>query len=368
MNKKQFTTMYVFAGNEHLAKDVGQIPYQLAKIYGYNSTIAGSYFTDQEGYDTDKFLKVDKIKLIKWSFGLTGCMYILRNARKIDILNLYHTNRRVWTHALLYKLLNPKGKLYVKLDCGLETCDKIDLDKDYRYYFIKCLNLSDLITVESIIAKERLQKYDLSGKIKIVPNGFSSVGYKKVWAEEKQKYILSVGNLSHNPKGTDILIKAFHKSKCYEYGWRLILAGHMNDEFKYFYDSYLEKYTELKNCIIYKGFIKDRVEINNLYRKVEIFALPSYNESFSLAACEALANGCYLILSDRVSPYKELTCDGKYGSIVRAGDVKALTSAIKSSTESYRMNLVDETVEYALKNFSWEKIIPKIHFEIGNLI
>ena len=362
---KRFCTMYVFAGDEHIAKDVGQIPYELAKKYGYESTLAGAFFSDQS--KNNDYLRIDKIKRIKRSFGLTGALYILKKAKQIDILNLYHTNRRVWIHAKLYKFLNPRGKLYIKLDCGLETCDMIDADNKYRDYFIKCLNIADFISVESQAAKKRLNDYDTKDRIRIIPNGFSSMGYENSGNVSRKKIILSVGNLSHSPKGTDDLIKAFHHSECYKNGWSLVLAGRMDDVFKLFYHSYLQDYPELKEHIIYKGFITDRAEINNLYRSVGIFALPSYNESFSLAACEALANGCYLILSDRVSPSKELTNTGRYGEVVPSGNIVALAEAIKKATISYNDGLVDEIEDYANKNFSWESIIPKIQTELKKM-
>ena len=362
---KRFCTMYVFAGDEHIAKDVGQIPYKLAEKYGYESTLAGAFFSDQS--KDGEHLKVDKIKRIKLSIGLTGAVYIIKNAKQIDILNLYHTNRRVWIHSKLYRFLNPKGKLYIKLDCGLETCDRIDADKQYRNYFIKCIELADFISVESQAAKNRLSNYDKKDRIKIIPNGFSSDGYETPENVSREKIILSVGNLSHAPKGTDDLIKAFHRSGCYKDGWSLVLAGRMDDAFKSFYYSYLQDFQELRNHIKHKGFITDRTEINKLYKSAEIFALPSYNESFSLAACEALANGCYLILSDRVTPSKELTNIERFGKIVPSGDIGALAEALRQAIESYDESMVGEIEKYAIKNFSWDSIIPKIQHELARM-
>lgn len=360
---KRFCTMFVPAADIHLTKDVGEIPKRLAKEYGYYSTVAGAFFRQSM---LDNNFRIDKMFLVKRSFGLTGIIYLLKESKNIDILNLYHTSKRVWLHARLYKFLNPKGKVYIKLDCGLETCDKIENDKDYRTYFIKCLKIADLITVESEVAKKLLGKYDIENKIQILSNGFSSDGYenKKV---KKEKIILFVGNLCHKPKGTDDLIASFHKSRCYEKGWKLILVGSMDVEFKDFYDKYLAENEEVREYIINKGFIEDRAVLYELYKRAAVFALPSYNENFSLAACEALANGCYLILSDRVTPHQELTCDGKYGIVVKSCDVEALSSAIERISNKYDESIVGDIVMYANEMFNWENIIRDLDYKLRRL-
>lgn len=357
-----FYTVFLPGGDEHVAKDVGQIPLQLARYFGYNSYFIGCNFSKSR--DDIEYLKTELVPLRLNSYTFSGILYIVKHAKEIDILNLYHTNIRVLIHSLLYKFLNPKGIIYIKLDCGIETCDKIDKDRKYQKIFLKCLKKADLITIESNIAKKRLYKYSSAKKIKLIPNGFSTEGYIKPSALEKQKIILTVALLSHNPKGTDLLIKAFHMSKCYESGWKLVLVGQMDDEFKKFYDQYLFENPYLKKYIEYKGFISNRKEVNSLYRKAAIFALPSYNENFSIAACEALSNGCYLILSDRVSPYKELTCNGKFGKIVKTGDEFDMCNVIKSIVASYKIDLVEEIVTYAIEKFSWESIIPRINSEL----
>ena len=365
-SKIKFWTVFLPGGDIHLAKDVGEIPINLATKYNYESHIVGCNFKEKES--NIPFFSIHKINRHFNSYVLSGIPFFFKMAKKIDILNLYHTNRRVWIHASLYKFLNKKGKIYIKLDSGLETCDRIDNDSQYRFYFLRCLDMADLITIESEAAKNRLIKYDQKNKIKIIPNGFSETGYKEPQKEEKQKYILTVGNLCHDPKASDLLIQAFHKSKCYDYGWKLVLVGMMDENFEKFYNTYLNEYPDLKKHIIYKGFIDNRAEINNLYRNASIFILPSYKENFSLAACEALSNGCFLILSDNVTPYKELTNNKKFGLVFKTGNIDSLTQAIKEASNHYNSITTDHIVQYAKNKFSWSQIIHQIDAAIKDIL
>ena len=56
-----------------------------------------------------------------WRIG--SIIYLLKNAKKIDWLNLYHAGQRTLCFSWIYKTLNSDGKIYLKLDMDLRGCD-----------------------------------------------------------------------------------------------------------------------------------------------------------------------------------------------------------------------------------------------------
>ena len=131
MDKIRFYTLYLPCSDTELAKDVGQIPYTLAKEYNdIVSCIAGCNFhLAEHNVDFWKYVSPIKVKKILNSNLLTLLIFIFKYARKIDILNLYHGGRTNLIIGSLYKLLNSNGHIYLKLDMDYRLCDKYDNSK-----------------------------------------------------------------------------------------------------------------------------------------------------------------------------------------------------------------------------------------------
>src|ERR1700744_2775697 len=125
--KKRFVTSFPICENVHLTKDLGQIPYFLYKKHGYDSSIV--CYKNSPHYDNIntevKGLNIEFIENTgRSSFLEKGVLkYIQKNARQIDVLNLYIFSKFSVVYGILYKMLNPKGILYLKLDGYNETFD-----------------------------------------------------------------------------------------------------------------------------------------------------------------------------------------------------------------------------------------------------
>lgn len=356
----RFCTLYPPCSNIELLKDVGQIPYTLNKLYGCNCSVAGYNIRMNEMNNNSlKGLSINSIKKII-NKDLTGLIYILKNARKIDWLNLYHGGRSVYFWSKLYHFLNPKGKIYLKLDMDFRLCDKFDDDKNERKIFKKVLENVDLVSAESLAIRNRVQKYT-NKNIEIISNGFQKIGGPINVAQDREDCFLTVGRLGTEQKATEILIESFVKSSKY-HNWKLRLVGNYDNEFKRYFDNLLKTIPELKERIILMGEINNREELYNLYCKSKVFVLPSKWESFGLVVSEALSCGCRVIVSNQVPPMKEFTNDGKYGQVVNAGDVESLFGAfIKEAEHTHNKKESYEISEYANKNFSWDQICKKLY-------
>lgn len=324
----RFVTLFPKGSNVHLIKDVGQIPYMLKKEYGIEAVLVSNNIK-KDGFYTENVqgLLYDRIgfKWLGWRIG--SCLYLLMNAKKIDWLNIYHTGFRSLCWIKLFKWMNPRGGVYLKLDMDFRYCDKLDTDLNIRKTFRRCLNSVDMVSVETTAVLERIQKYT-EKKIIVVPNGY----IVKEEAEdppniEKKNFFLTVGRLGTRQKATEVLLEAFAKS-AERQTWKLRLIGTVEEEFRHYLEKYFQTYPELKDRIEFVGSVNDRRLLMNQYKEAKIFILPSRWEGFPLVLPEAASQGCKMILTSAVPCCKDFVSEYRFGKIIPADNILCLADAM----------------------------------------
>lgn len=358
----KFTTLSPECRNIELVKDVGQIPYILGKEHhDIDAEIVASLIKDDRAnWGYVKGLKLTHVPLILKNMSLTGLFYLLLHARSIDWLSLHHAGKRSYYWSKLYKILNPKGKVYLKLDMDFRSCDMYDDDEWEREIFKKNTDIIDLITVETDAIKRRIQKYS-SKDIKILGNGYCKSSIEPDVIAKRNNTFLTVGRLGTKQKATDILLEAFAKSS-EEHDWNLVLVGSIEESFKEYIDGYFKRYPHLVDRVEFKGEIKDRESLNNEYCSAKVFLLPSRWEGFPIVSGEALVCGLRVIVSDLVPPMKEMTNDGEFGQIVPADNIDALCEAMINETKrEFNFEEVYKIHQYAKVQFSWSRICNTLY-------
>lgn len=344
-----FVTLFTRLENVHLLKDVGLIPYFLCRDYGYACTMVTKKNEKEYPY-LKREVKGLSIRFIRGK----GAWYLIRNARRIDILNVYHLNLQSFVNLLIYRVMRKKGgRSYLKLDmdeAGLERLLKPD-----PVGFIKrrTMELADVASVETKRIYRVLRK-KYGSRILYLPNGYFGGGDEPQGGFHKENVILTVGELGTEPKATDVLIKAFVKAAGDRTDWTLKLVGPVAEGFR-------NPYPEDPR-IIFTGRIRDKDKLNGLYRQAKVFAFPSRHESFGIAMLEAQAAGDYLVSTEGVPAAKDIIGLTKAGRIVGVDDTNALAGALKSLMDSGR-DWDAEAVRIAAavhESFRWEKLVPKL--------
>lgn len=82
-----------------------------------------------------------------------------------------------------------------------------------------------------------------------------------------------------------------------------------------------EKIAGLKDARLHVS--SPRVDVKALMQRADIFLLPTHADTYALAAIEAMAHGCAVIVSD-LEPLPEVIPDGEVGFSVPVGDAHAL--------------------------------------------
>lgn len=361
--KKNFVVLFPNCPNIGLIKDVGQIPYVLGKNYDDINTCLASCKIEVGGanYNQVEGMEIVQIPVILKSEIISGLFYILKNARKVDWFNFYHGGRHVYYWSKFYKFLNPKGKVYLKLDLNYDGCRKLSERPKELKIFEKAAKAVDIVSVESQQIRELCKKFtDID--IKVICNGYvDHTGIEATGESERENCFITVGRLGTYEKATDLLLEAFAESAT-QHDWNLKLVGSIESAFIQQKEAFFQKYPQLKERVIFTGPISDKKKLYEAYASARVFVLPSRYEGFPLVGPEALHCGCRMILSDAVPPIKELTNNKEYGVVVKANDVNSLKEAfVQESRRTYSQAEVCDIIQYAEKTLSWDKICAHLY-------
>lgn len=128
-------------------------------------------------------------------------------------------------------------------------------------------------------------------KVSVIPLSFRSASSN--CTINKEDFCLHVSSITQPRKNVMRLIKAAIK-----YNFKLVLAGSTGSE---------QSFAPFKSLISGKknievlGFVSDE-ELEALYNKAKVFALPSINEGVGLVALEAAVHGCDVVITNIGGP------------------------------------------------------------------
>ncbi|MBC7782499.1 MAG: glycosyltransferase family 4 protein [Burkholderiales bacterium] len=134
-------------------------------------------------------------------------------------------------------------------------------------------------------------------------------------------------------KRVDLAIDAFVRLAAERPMWDLIIVGDgpLGPELR------LRVPVQLKDRVIWTGFLDDQATISALYRASDILILPSDYEPWALVINEAAAAGLAIIASDVVGAAAELVRDGVNGFTFTHGDLQQLIDVMRIATDEGRL-------------------------------
>jgi len=155
------------------------------------------------------------------------------------------------------------------------------------------------------------------------------------WFEDGSRVVLAVGRL-HAQKGFDLLLEAFAQINRAAPDTRLLILGEGHERARLEAERGrlgLDEVAELP------GFVPDPVPY---MARSEVFVLSSRNEGLPSALIEALAAGTRVVAADCAHGPAEILEGGRYGCLVRPGDVGALACAVLAALDEPRSAPPDE--------------------------
>lgn len=368
--KKRILTMFWYddAGEVHLYKDVGGIPYALAKYCGWQATFA---YNDVNGIihneDYEKYVKLDtihypkilcKLKLRYYKY-FQVMKYVWKNAPKYDVINFYHCHKFIRFLCWLAKKANPDIITYVKLDMGREG-----FLKEQKYRRGEIWGSVSLFTVEVNSYIDKLNKLSkFNKKVRYMPNGFFSdlVAIDR-YHIKKEKIILTVARFGAWQKNTELLLEAFSDIDVIKLeGWQLWLVGPMSKEFSDYLECYRQTNIDIADKIIAFGNINNKKKLYELYARAGVFVHPSKSEGFPLVIPEAMFYSCCPIITDCFDAAREIISDER-GKVIENENRKELVDSLLWAIDNFEeAKLRGEMASiYAGENLIWEKLARRL--------
>lgn len=359
--------MFLRTNNNNLLKDVGMIPYTLHKRYGWKSVIA-SYANEVEWEPLNKELKGLDHQLVERKYDsllLDGLLYLAKHSKEIDVLNIYHLvlgRSLIW--AWFYKVLNPKGRIYLKLDIDFTGIEHDKSNGVYKKKVIeRLLKKIDIISAESMYSFNYMkEQYHLENLI-VVPNGYNLPESYKICDNIqscKENIIFTAARLGTQQKATEVLIEGFYQTMA-SHDWKLLLAGTIEKKFEKELDAFYIDHPDARNRVIYVGSITNKGELWEYYKKAKIFIMASRWEGFSLALVEAIANGCYPIITENVVSKEEITNNRQFGLVIHDATVEDIKNGIvQGIRDCDDRKQYDKIQKYGLDTYSWDYIVYRL--------
>ncbi len=212
------------------------------------------------------------------------------------------------------------------------------------------------------MAKE-IEKYLKNKEIYITPFGvdtdlFKNLNYKK----DKNKIIIGIVKTLAPTYGIEYLIRAikeledilekeiFNKIEVHIYG-----KGYLEEELKQ-----LTVDLNLGEKVKFLGFIKN-TDVPKAINKMDIFVVPSLEESFGVAAVEAMACEIPVIASD-ADGLKEVVVNNEIGFIVPKKDFKAIAKKLKELilNKKLRVEFGKNGRKRVLELYNWNDNVDKM--------
>jgi L-malate glycosyltransferase len=148
----------------HFTKDVGQIPFLLQRDKGYLSKILVS----SKSYPLQKEIIIP-FNGKRFLLYFNALIFIVLNAKKINVLNLYHYTRLSLFVGLVYKFFNRKGVVFLKADFA-PVKNQNETQQLKKGYLLKQFNKKlDILLVEHNYGFNYFsQQSTISSKTKII--------------------------------------------------------------------------------------------------------------------------------------------------------------------------------------------------------
>lgn len=378
---RTFVTIFPICENVHLTKDLGQIPYFLHRKFGYDSKIV-SYRNSSDYSNIDGEVKGLKLEFIpdkgRLSFLEKGVLaYIFKNAKQIDVLNLYIFSKYTFVYGILYKLLNRNGFLFLKLDGYNETFAegqtvRHSIKKGKNRIFKKLENMFlrrvDLVTIENSTGEMLVKRMypEITDKAMYLPVGVNDLFLKEQFPvrksfAQKENIILTVGRVGEEIKNHEMLLRALARLDLKD--WRMVFVGPVKPGFMDYYHQWIKAYPQLEPKITFTGEIARRSEVYEWYNRSKIFCMTSWKESFCHSIGEALYFGNYIFGTEGIVSMKDLTDRERYGQVLKADDDAALAEKLgKLINDPAKLEaLCPQIMDYSDSCFTWSNIIGKVH-------
>lgn len=242
--------------------------------------------------------------------------------------------------------------------------------------YLSRLNLDLLARADRIFVQTDLERRTLAAAglepDKLVPVGLGvdpaeCVGgdrsaARRQWGIAAESLV--VGHLANKSwdKGTLDLLDAAERLWTRGIRFDLLLAGPEMPSFTARWREFA-----LHEHVVNLGVLSPR-ELRAFYAALDVFALPSYVESFGISPLEAGLNGAAVMAYDHGGP-SEIFKDGITARLVPVGNIAALAEAIEQVlTHACERTRLGEAARRLAATYTWDRALARVRHAYGQLL
>ena len=295
-----------------------------------------------------------------YDIALSSMIYRVVNLYKLDLLHAHYAIPYAYAAFTAKQMLKEEGK-DIPLVTTLHGTDitLVGQHPSYKHAVEFSINQSDTITsVSESLKKDTLQLFKITKDIQVITNFIDNDEFKMVsdcqrnhFATKDEKILIHVSNLRPVKRVQDVLqifknVNAKVKSK-------LIIIGEGPD--MEIINEFLEDHPDLIGKVRLLGKVNDLYKILQLS---DVFLLPSEQESFGLAALEAMAAETPVI-SSNAGGIPEVNIQGETGYLTEIGNVEAMSNySIKLLSDDNLLAQMKKNAKEQALRFDLTNILP----------
>ncbi len=280
---------------------------------------------------------------------------------KLDILHVHYAIPHAAVAYMTKQILKTKG-IYIPVVTTLHGTDitLVGTNKAFASVVEFSINNSDAVTtVSKSLRKDTLDTFDIKQDIEVIynfidPDRFKRLNkdhFRKAIAPNGEKIIIHTSNF-RKVKRVDDAIKAFAKIRA-KLDCKLILIGDGPER------QVMEEFCRQIGLCDEIRFLGKQDAVEEILAIGDLFILPSENESFGLAALEAMA--CELpVISTNIGGLPEVNTEGETGYLLDVGDVDGMANkAISLLSDPALLAQMKKNAYKRSQEFKLDKILEK---------
>lgn len=218
--------------------------------------------------------------------------------------------------------------------------------------------MTHIFTIGEYVRGDLVEHYGVD-PARITPVG-TGRGFIEPFTGEKdytEPTILFVAKARFEDKGGDLVVEAFKLARKRVPNLKLVIVGQ---------DSYRQMLGEVEGMTVHGHVSKE--ELQSLFNRATLFAMPSRNEPWGLVYLEAMACRMPVVGLNRNS-IPELTNHGKHGFRVDEPTPAAVADAfIDACSDPARLKQMGEEAQrFVLERYTWEKVAQRMLEVIGRM-
>jgi N-acetyl-alpha-D-glucosaminyl L-malate synthase BshA len=278
---------------------------------------------------------------------------------KLDILHVHYAIPHASSAYMAKQILATEG-IHIPFITTLHGTDITLVGRDPSFIPVVtfCINQSDAVTtVSESLKRDTLEHFKITRSIDVIPNFIVSDDVlptpnketRRHYAPDSEAILCHVSNFRKVKRVEDV-IRIFEKVNAQSPS-RLLMVGDGPERYGC---EQLSRDLKLCDRIFFLGKLRDTRQVLELS---DVFLLPSENESFGLAALEAMAVGVPVI-SSNTGGIPEVNTHGFSGFLSNVGDVDDMASnALQLLDPTTKHDFKLQALERA-KDFALDKIVP----------